>query len=63
LNGSKKHGVELKIEADGRMFPVSNSSQTIDCFLKATQKLGISVLTDKVYNLFSKKKKEETFGR
>ena len=42
----EQHGVELKIEADGRMFPVSNSSQTIiDCFLKATQKLGISVLT------------------
>ena len=40
-----KHGVELKIEDDGRMFPVSNSSQTIiDCFLNATQKLGISVL-------------------
>jgi predicted Rossmann fold flavoprotein len=42
----EKHGVELKIEGDGRMFPVSNSSQTIiDCFLKATQKLGIAVLT------------------
>ena len=42
----EKHGVELKIEADGRMFPVSNSSQTIiDCFLQATQKLGIEVLT------------------
>lgn len=42
----EKHGVELRIEADGRMFPVSNSSQTIiDCFLKATQKLGIAVLT------------------
>ncbi|MBG6109367.1 putative Rossmann fold flavoprotein [Flavobacterium sp. CG_23.5] len=42
----EKHGVELKIEADGRMFPVSNSSQTIiDCFLQATQKLGIAVLT------------------
>ena len=42
----KKHGVELKIEDDGRMFPVSNSSQTIiDCFLKATQKLKIDVLT------------------
>jgi len=40
------HGVELKIEDDGRMFPVSNSSQTIiDCFLEATQKLGIAVLT------------------
>ena len=41
----EKHGVELKIEDDGRMFPTSDSSQTIiDCFLKATQKLGISVL-------------------
>jgi hypothetical protein len=42
----EKHGVELKIEDDGRMFPASNSSQTIiDCFLQATQKLGIKVLT------------------
>ena len=43
----EKHGVELKIEDDGRMFPVSNSSQTIiDCFLKATQKLKIDILTN-----------------
>ena len=42
----EKHGVELKIEADGRMFPVSNSSQTIiDCFLEATKKLKIDILT------------------
>jgi predicted Rossmann fold flavoprotein len=42
----EKHGVELKIEEDGRMFPVSNSSQTIiDCFLTTTKKLGIEVLT------------------
>ena len=42
----EKHGVALKIEDDGRMFPVSDSSQTIiDCFLLATQKLGIQVLT------------------
>lgn len=42
----EKHGVELKIEDDGRMFPVSNSSQTIiDCFLKAAEKSGIKVLT------------------
>ena len=41
----EKHGVELKIEDDGRMFPISNSSQTIiDCFLEATGKLGIKVL-------------------
>ncbi len=50
------HGVELKIEDDGRMFPISNSSQTIiDCFLNATQKLGISVLTGQsVQSIFKK---------
>ena len=42
----ERHGVALKIEEDGRMFPESNSSQTIiDCFLQATQKLNIAVLT------------------
>lgn len=42
----EKHGVGLKIEDDGRMFPISDSSQTIiDCFLLATQKFGIQVLT------------------
>jgi predicted Rossmann fold flavoprotein len=52
----EQHGVELKIEADGRMFPVSNSSQTIiDCFLKAKQKLGIAVLTGQsVQSIFKK---------
>ncbi|MDD3004693.1 NAD(P)/FAD-dependent oxidoreductase [Flavobacterium sp.] len=42
----QRHGVELKIEEDGRMFPQSNSSQTIiDCFNQAVQKLGIKVFT------------------
>ena len=42
----EKHGVELKIEEDGRMFPVSNSSQTIiDCFMNASAKAGIKILT------------------
>jgi predicted Rossmann fold flavoprotein len=52
----ENHGVELKIEDDGRMFPVSNSSQTIiDCFIQATQKLGISVLTGQsVQSIFKK---------
>ena len=41
----EKHGVELKIEEDGRMFPVSDSSQTIiDCFISATKKMGIDVV-------------------
>ena len=50
------HGVAIKIEDDGRMFPVSNSSQTIiDCFQDATQKLGIAVLTGQsVQSIFKK---------
>ena len=55
----EKHGVELKIEGDGRMFPVSNSSQTIiDCFLTATQKLGIAVLTGQSVQSIFKKENE-----
>ena len=52
----EKHGVELKIEDDGRMFPVSNSSQTIiDCFLNASHKLGITILTGQsVQSIFKK---------
>lgn len=34
----EERGVELKIEDDGRIFPVTNSSQTIiDCFLRQAQ--------------------------
>ncbi len=41
----EKRGVELKIEEDGRMFPVSDSSQTIiDCFLSEAKRLGVEVL-------------------
>ncbi len=40
----EKRGITLKIEADGRMFPVSNSSQTIiDCFLNEADRLGVKV--------------------
>ena len=50
----EKHGVELKIEEDGRMFPVTDSSQTIiDCFLNATAGLGIQVLTgESIQNIY-----------
>ena len=41
----EKRGVELKIEEDGRIFPVSDSSQTIiDCFLSEANRLGVEVL-------------------
>lgn len=41
----EKRGVALKIEDDGRMFPVSNSSQTIiDCFLGEAIKYQVEIL-------------------
>lgn len=41
-----KRQVELKTEEDGRMFPVTDSSQTIiDCFLKECRRLNIEVRT------------------
>ena len=41
----ENNGIPLKIEKDNRVFPESNSSQTIiDCFLNKTKRLGISVL-------------------
>ena len=40
----ESRGVPLKIEDDGRVFPESNSSQTIiDCFLKQSQKYDIKL--------------------
>ncbi len=41
----EQRGIELKMEEDGRMFPVSDSSQTIiDCFLSEAKRLGVSIL-------------------
>ena len=38
------HGVQTKAEADKRMFPVTDSSQTIiDCFVKAAEKHKVKV--------------------
>jgi predicted Rossmann fold flavoprotein len=40
----ENRGVALKTEADGRVFPVSNNSQSIiDCLLSEAEKLGISI--------------------
>jgi predicted Rossmann fold flavoprotein len=39
-----ERGVQLKTEADGRMFPVSNSSQSvIDCLMKEANKYGVEI--------------------
>jgi predicted Rossmann fold flavoprotein len=41
-------GVTLHTEADGRMFPVTNSSQTIiDCLMKEANKYGVEILMNK----------------
>jgi len=54
----ERHGVELKIEEDDRMFPTSDSSQTIiDCFLTAVKNLKIEFLTGpSVPTLFKREK-------
>ena len=42
------HGVSLKTESDGRMFPVSNKSQSItDCFEHCIKQYGIRLLLKK----------------
>lgn len=41
----EERGVQLKTEDDGRMFPVTNSSQTIiDCLLNEAKKYNIDIL-------------------
>ncbi|MEM8674423.1 MAG: NAD(P)/FAD-dependent oxidoreductase [Cyanobacteria bacterium P01_G01_bin.67] len=42
----QSRGVKLKTEADGRMFPVTNSSETIiDCLMQAAKKAGVDLRT------------------
>ncbi|CAA3005819.1 uncharacterized protein LOC111400826 isoform X1 [Olea europaea var. sylvestris] len=42
------HGVELKTEDDGRVFPLSNSSSTvIDCLMSEAKKRGVLLQTGK----------------
>ncbi len=43
----QEHGVELKTEEDGRMFPTTDSSETIiDCLATAARKAGVQVNTN-----------------
>jgi predicted Rossmann fold flavoprotein len=43
----ENRGVKLKTESDGRMFPTTDSSQTIvDCLLNAARKVGIKLRTN-----------------
>lgn len=56
----EERGIALKTESDGRMFPESDSSQTIiDCFLSEADRLGISVLRN--HSVKSIQKKSEAW--
>ena len=44
----QERGVPLKTEADGRMFPSTDSSQTIiDCLLREANKYGVEIMMNK----------------
>jgi len=44
----KERGVDLKTEPDGRMFPVTDTSQTIiDCLMREVNKYGVEILMNK----------------
>lgn len=46
MNWYEKHGVALKIEDDNRIFPESNSSQSIiDCLVNECRKKNVKILT------------------
>ena len=52
-------GVALKVEVDNRVFPVSNSSQSIiDVFLNTTEKLGIKIKLNHRVEAFEKVKEQ-----
>jgi predicted Rossmann fold flavoprotein len=56
----EEKGVRLKTEADGRLFPESNTSQTIiDCFSKEIQKKNIALKTSCA--VLSVRKEKELF--
>lgn len=44
----EERGVKLKVESDGRMFPITDSSQTvIDCLLREASEAGVKMLTNR----------------
>jgi predicted Rossmann fold flavoprotein len=56
----EKQGVQLKVEEDGRMFPVTDNSQTIiDCFLRLANQFNIEIVTQ--CEVFAIKKYNEEF--
>lgn len=52
----KERGVELKTEADGRMFPITDSSQTImNCLLAESTKYKVDIRMNREVKLLEKK--------
>ena len=48
INWFEERGVELKREEDGRMFPITDSSQTIiECLLKEANKFNVEILMNR----------------
>jgi predicted Rossmann fold flavoprotein len=46
VNWFNKHGVKLKTEGDGRMFPTTDNSETIvDCLMETAKYVGIRICT------------------
>jgi hypothetical protein len=44
----EERGVQLKTEADGRMFPITDSSETIvNCLMKEVNKYGVQILLNR----------------
>jgi len=59
----RKKGVELKTEPDNRMFPVSNSSETIiDCFMYEAKKYGIEIKIQEEVLSITRNTKPETLN-
>lgn len=51
----ESHGVPLKTEEDGRMFPVTDSSETIiHCLLTQAKKLGVQIRTESAVESISR---------
>lgn len=51
----ESRGVKLKTEEDGRMFPITDDSQTIvDCLMKEVEKLGVEIEVRKTVQSISK---------
>lgn len=57
-----KHGVKLKTEKDGRMFPTTDNSETIiECLLQAAHMAGVQVRTGEPVNFVSPTGKDGGF--